>query len=148
MTRAFTFRLQKLLDLRRLRQELAERELAVAQGAVREQNRLLAGLLGQEEAGKRDLRGMKEKTLDLGRLRLQEGYLLSLERRIRRESGKLQDLSRSELEKRRALVEARKGVRVLELYREKKVAAWKGEVDREERRFLDEVGQRGRSETP
>lgn len=146
MPRAFKFRLEKLLDLRRLREELARRDLALARKAVDGQNRLLAGLLGEEDEGKRALRSAKEKTIDMVRLRLLEGYLFSLERRIRREYDRLQELVLAELQKRRALTEALKGVRVLERYREKKVRAWRYEVDREERRFLDEVGQNQRSE--
>ncbi len=146
MPRAFKFRLEKLLDLRRLREELARRDLALARKAVDGQNRLLAGLLGVEDEGKRALRSAKEKTIDMVRLRLLEGYLFSLERRIRREYDRLQELVLAELQKRRALTEALKGVRVLERYREKKVRAWRYEVDREERRFLDEVGQNQRSE--
>ena len=44
-------------------------------------------------------------------------------------------------ERRRALTEARKGVRVLERFREKQLKLWRAGVDLEERRFLDDVAQ-------
>jgi flagellar export protein FliJ len=139
--KAFSFRLERLLGLRRLREEIAQRDFALAQKAVREQNQVLARLLLEEEGGKAELRSMKAGTLDLVRIRLQEGYLASLERGIRREGEKLQELARVESDRRRALTESRKGVRVLERYRDRQYRTWRTGVDRQEQKDLDEVAQ-------
>ena len=77
--------------------------------------------------------------MNIVRLRLQEGYLTSLERRIRSALDRQQALVKVEGEKRQALTEARKAVRVLERYRERQLRAWKVQEDLAERMFLDEV---------
>ena len=141
MAKAFKFRFEQVLEVRRLKEDLARRDLAVAQRAAREQNQQVARLLAEEAAGKEALRGLKRKSIDVLQLRLQEGYLLALERRIREAAAKLQELGRVEAERRAALVEARKAVKVLEKYRERQLKAWACEQDRAERKFLDEVAQ-------
>jgi flagellar export protein FliJ len=77
----------------------------------------------------------------VGRLKLADEYLASLGRLLRREQDSMHDLVRVEAERRRQLVEARKGVLVLERFRETKLRAYRREADLEERKFLDEVGQ-------
>jgi flagellar FliJ protein len=141
MTKAFEFRLEKLLELRRLREDVAQRELGEARKAVAEQNRVILAILNEEEAGKKALRELMKKTVNILQLRLQEGYLASLERRLRQEYGRLQELSKTEQEKRKALIEARKGVRVLERFRERQYREYRHELEAEERKFLDEVAQ-------
>jgi flagellar FliJ protein len=141
MSKPFTFRFEQMLEIRRLKEDIAERDLGVVQKAVRAQSDHLFRLRAEEEDGKGTLRGLKQKTLNLVQLRLHEGYLASVERRIREASAKLWDLGQVELEKRRLLVEARKEVRVLEKYRDRRFQAWRQEEDREERRVLDEVAQ-------
>ena len=141
MPKAFKFRLETLLEVRRLREDLARRDLAVARGKVLEQNRKLQALLSEEEEGKKELRALKQREIDLVRLRLLEGYLNSLERGLRRGFQVLEELVRDEAEKRRALAEAVKGVRVLERLEERQRRAYLYELDRQEQKFLDEVAQ-------
>lgn len=142
MPKVFKFRLGRLLDFRRLREDLARAELTNAGREVREQNAVLMEALREDNEGKEALRKLKQgKELDVVQLRLQEGFLTALERRIRRAFDRLQQLTRVEAEKRRALTEARKDVRVLERLRERQHKAHQYEADREEQKFLDEVGQ-------
>ena len=146
MPKAFAFRLEKLLELRRVREDAARRELALARKAVADQNRVIAGLLRDEDEGKRAMRPLREKSIDVVQVRLHEGFLAGLERRIRREVARRQELATVETQKRIALVEARKGVRVLERFREKQRLIHVKEIDAEERKFLDEVAQRTAAE--
>ncbi len=142
MVKAFRFRLDRLLDLRRMREETAQRDLAEARGAVLGQNRKLLGMLNEREEGKGALREMRTKDLDLGRLRFQEAWLESLERRIREGYDLLHELVRREIGRRQALTEAARGVQVLERLRERRYRDWQRGLDREERKTLDEVAQR------
>ena len=146
MARAFKFRLETLLEVRKLREDQAKRDLALARKQVLEQNQKLLGILNEEDAGKKDLRAMKQKELSLTHLRLQEGYLNFLERRIRQEYDRLQKMVKAELERRRALTEAMKGVRILEKLRDRQRRAYQYDMDRQEQKFLDEMAQRGASE--
>lgn len=141
MPKAFKFRFEQVLEVRRLKEEVAQRDLALAQNAVRGQQERIARLLAEEDGGKDAIRELKRKSIDVLQLRLQEGYLVSLERKVREAVAKLQELARAEAEKRKALVEARKAVKVLEKYRERKVRAYGVEQDLAERKFLDEVAQ-------
>jgi flagellar export protein FliJ len=136
MAKAFEFRLEKLLGLRRARQDAAGRELAAAQEAVAEAKRSLGALMAEED------RGRRERPTDGAGLQQQAEFLAALERRIAREHAALQERARAELEKRRLLLEARKGVRVLERFRERELAVHRKELDREERKVLDEIAQR------
>jgi flagellar FliJ protein len=141
MSKAFHFRLEQLLGIRRQREELAVRELAAAQEAVAARNRSILFLMDQEEQAKKDLMAQHERAVDVGRLRLADEYLVSLAKLLRREQESLQDLIRVEMERRRQLVEARKDVRVLERFRESELRRFRRASDLEERKFLDEIGQ-------
>src|SRR6185295_18189159 len=141
MTQPFEFRLEKLPGVRRLKEEVAQRELAAAHAAVEERNRIILELMSQEDAAKNELRWLQQTAIDVQRLRLTAGFLVSLERLLQREYEALQNLVKIEMEKRNDLIEARKGVRVLELAREKKLQLHRRDLDHQERKFLDEVGQ-------
>jgi flagellar export protein FliJ len=141
MAGKFVFRFEQVLGVRRLKEDQAARDLAIAQQAVREQNLAIARLGAEESQGKDELRGLRQSTLNIVRVRLQEGYLSALERRIRSALDRQQALAKVESEKRRALTEARKEVRVLERYRERQRRAWQVREDLAERKFLDEVSQ-------
>jgi flagellar FliJ protein len=141
MSKAFEFRLEKLLELRRLEEEAAQREFAAAQQAVVEHNQAILSLLTREEEGRQDLRRQQERAIDVVRLRMTGEYLEAIGRLLDRGRGVLQDLAKVELENRRRLTEALKGVRVLERFRERQLRRYRQELDLEERKFLDEIGQ-------
>lgn len=141
MAEVFRFRLERVLRLRRLQEQVCRRDLARAQAAVMLQTRVVERLRDEERQGKDALRRMKMKTLDLERLRLQDGYLEFLARRILAALERLQELRKVETEKRAALAEAARKVKVLERLRERRHAAHLVELDRGERIFLDEVAQ-------
>jgi flagellar export protein FliJ len=147
MTKVFTFRLERLLEVRRLREEIARRDWGVAQRELRDQKRRVLELLLEEDQGKSAVRSIKVKLLNLDQLRLHESYLSSLERRISEARARFQELLKAEAEKRRLTVEARKRVRVLERFREKKRQAYLYEAGRQEQKFLDEVAQNASRQT-
>ncbi len=68
------------------------------------------------------------------------GCLEALARRIAREEAVLQERTKAERANRRLLLEARKGVRVLERFREKQFGLHRRDAELEERKFLDEIG--------
>jgi flagellar FliJ protein len=141
VAKAFQFRLEQLLGIRRQKEELAQRDLAVAQQTVAARNASILFLRGQEEQARNERRAQQERGIDIGRLQLADDYLASLGRLLRREQEMLHDLVRIEIERRQRLVEARKGVKVLERFRETKLRRHHQEANLEERKFLDEIGQ-------
>lgn len=142
MAKSFQFRLEKVLDVRRLQEKSAQRELAVAQQAVAERNRIILGLMGQEDDAKREVRALQERAVDIAKLRLAGEYAASLERLLQREYETLQAQVLVEMRKRQQLTEARKGVRVLEKLRDKQARIHRQGTDLDERNFLDELGRR------
>ena len=56
MPKAFQFRFEQVLDVRRLKEDLVKRELAVAQQAVREQHLAIARLLAEESEARKETR--------------------------------------------------------------------------------------------
>jgi len=67
-------------------------------------------------------------------------FAAAVERQLRREYEALQRLVQIEMQKREALTQARKDVRVLERHREKELQGYRQDLDRQERTFLDEIG--------
>jgi len=147
MPKAFTFRLERLLEVRRLREEIARRDWGIAQRELRDQKRRVLELLLEEDHERSAVRSKKLRVLNLDQLRLHEDYLVGLERRINEARARFQELLRVEAEKRRLCVEARKRVRVLERFREKKRQAYLYEVGRQEQKFLDELAQNASRQT-
>jgi flagellar FliJ protein len=141
VAKAFQFRLEQLLGIRRQKEELAQRDLAAAQQAVAARNASILFLMDQEEQAKNELRAQQECGIDVGRLKLADDYLVSLSRLLRREQETLHDLVRTEIERRQQLIEARKGVKVLERFRQTKLRRHHQEASLEERKVLDEIGQ-------
>src|SRR5438067_11209569 len=119
MAKAFEFRLEKLLGVRRLREEIAQREFVAAQQVVVERNRRILALMTEGDEAQRHLRSTQERRIDMDQVRMAWEWMATLERRLRREHESLQEAVKTELEKRRGLTEARKGVRVLERFRER-----------------------------
>ena len=142
MAKSFQFRLEKVLDVRRLQEKSAQRELAAAQQAVAERNRIILGLMGQEDDAKREVRALQERAVDVAKLRMAGEYAASLERLLQREYETLQAQVLVEMQKRQQLTEARKGVRVLEKLRDKQARIHRQGIDLDERNFLDELGRR------
>ena len=139
MASAFRFRLERLLEIRRAREEAAQRAHAEARRAVDEEALRLAALLAEEEEARRVSRDLRRGVLDLAALQLQESVQNAVDRRLRTSRERRLELDRAELEKRTALTEAMKAVKVLERVREKRLAEWTRARDVEERKTLDEV---------
>jgi len=68
MGRTFSFRLEKLLEARRLAEGAAERELAQARRAVALCEAAVLGLLRSQEEAREELRGLQQGALDARRL--------------------------------------------------------------------------------
>jgi flagellar FliJ protein len=142
MAKSFQFRMEKVLDVRRLQEKSAQREFSAAQQAVAERNRIILELMNREDDARRELRTLQEGAVDVARLRMAGEFAASLERQLQKEYETLQAQVLVEMQRRQQLTEARKGVRVLEKLREKQARTHRQGLDREERNFLDELGRR------
>ena len=139
MAKIFKFRLERVLEFRRLQEEISRRDGALARRNLKTHNRGVLAILQEQDEGKQALGEMKQESLDVMRLRLQEGYLQVLDRRLRRAVERLQELAVAERDARRYLKEAVQKVRVLERLRGRQEVSHTRAQDRAERNFLDEV---------
>ncbi len=141
MAKAFRFRLDRVLELRRLHAEMKKKELSqVRVELTRKQNAILQELIKLDQ-GKGVSRDLRKSNVDMTLLRMQEQYLNQLMRGVQRMHQGLQEDVLAEKQKLAELAEASKKVKVLERLREKKKAEYMLEMNREEQKFLDEVAQ-------
>lgn len=134
----FAFRLERLLALRRRREDDARRAFAEARRATQAEEGLLAALRAEVEASRVDVRG----AVDPGRMSLFAGLRDALEARVRRSTARLAVLAGAEEEARRGVEAATRAVRALERLRERRAAGHRVEEARREQSVLDEAGAR------
>jgi flagellar export protein FliJ len=129
-----------------MKEEESKREFARAQAEVKRQEQLILALTVEQARHLVEQGTVRQGSVDLLRLRLHEAYTQTLRRWI--SAGQTELVRRAGVleERRQQMAEARKGVRVVEKLKERRHQAWAGEVEREERRDLDEVAQRQRQE--
>jgi len=136
----FKFRLQKLLEVRRLKEDALRQELARAQEAVRREKAVLERLTAARGATIDALRANVGGALDVQWIAAYHGYLGFLARRIEEQRAVVDRAAREEVRKREALIAARRARKVVEKLRERAYARYREEVSRAEQAFLDEVG--------
>lgn len=141
MAKVFRFRLDRVLDIRRLHEKMKKKALAQVRAAVTRQQNDVLQLLIRLDQGKGVSRDLRKEKIDMTSLRMQEQHLNGLMRSIRVGYQSLQERALDERGKLADLAEASKKVRVLERLREKKKAEYMRELGREEQKFLDEVAQ-------
>lgn len=140
MPRRFVFKLEGVLEYRRALEEKKKRELAQVQREVGEATQQLMAMLRLEVEEKERFRKMKAGELNIVTLRLQEAYLNNLIRKIGQQQQLIQKLRTKQVNARAEYVEARKQVMLLERLKERQRERWRYEANREEVRFLDEIG--------
>ena len=141
MAKVFRFRLDRVLEIRRVHEEMKKKELAQVRKAVSGQQGDILQLLMKLDQGKGVSRDLRRSSIDMTFLRMQEQYVNGLMRGIQKSYQVLQGHVLEENKKKAELSEASKKVRVLERLREKKKAEYMVDLGREEQKFLDEVAQ-------
>ncbi|NLG79667.1 MAG: flagellar export protein FliJ [Firmicutes bacterium] len=138
--RRFRFRLQKLLEVRRLKEDALRQELARAQEALQREKAVLERLGAAHGATLEELRASVGGTLDVQWIAAYHRYLGFLAHRIEEQRAVVDRAAREEAAKREALIAARRARKVVEKLKERAYARYCEEVAREEQAFLDEVG--------
>lgn len=141
MPRRFDFRLEPVLSYRKMLEEKAKRNFAMARKEVLLQNIKVLNLMTEQEKCKIELRNLKVGKVDMPALRQQEAYLNGLIRKIAKAYDELKVLMDKEGQRRKELSDATKQARVIERLKERRYKEYLYEVAREEQKVLDEVGQ-------
>lgn len=138
MPRRFKFNLEPALSVRRIDEDKRKRAFGEASRRVEEQARRIEAIERHQDAAREAFAKTRAGGIDITQLRLEEGWRVGLDRRLRRESAELVKRLQVREERRGAFVEARKKVRVLERLRERRLAEYRREAEREEQKIIDE----------
>jgi flagellar FliJ protein len=135
----FRFRLQKVLDVRRIRERQEQERLQQAiRRRMEEEKRL--GLLEKEE--KEILQIMskgRQSPFEIWNFTADTRYRVRVGEAKVSQAGRIQHATQQEEVRRQDLTQARRQTRVLEKLRELRHADWKLEVSRQEDKLLDEI---------
>jgi len=131
----FKFSLQKVLDVARAKEDMAQEEFAKAQNLVLQQKNFIHNL----EVKYQSVRFGSEEEEILSLVN-RESYLQALMVRIERAYQKLAELEDDLKTKRMILIDAMRNRKLLEKLREKAQERYKKAVEHEEQLFLDEIG--------
>lgn len=143
----FRFRLQRVLRVRELREEVARAEFLAADGPAREAEELASACGGDLRAAELELRDdLASGPLAPAAVILEQGALQDLERRRLGARRRAATLRHAAERLRDPLRDAQKDRRALERLRERALEVHRVEVEKEDNRVLDEVaGTRWRS---
>lgn len=131
-----------LLRVRRLADDRARRALAEAQLRVMQQEEAIAIIDAETRRAIEELHAAGATPQPAGALYLYVRFLDRLAGDRERAAERLRALEAQREERRRARIETRRAVRVLERLRERRLAEWRAEMERHEQWELDEVGTR------
>jgi flagellar FliJ protein len=135
----FNFRLQTVLDYRKRQEEEKQRDLAVVNMEQKRVGEELSGLLGDREAKSAELGGIFSRPTDVTMLRLYSNFLSGCDADIEGKKRELAVCKDKVRQKQVVLGEYVKRKRVLEVLKERKLAAHVSEEHRKERVLLDET---------
>ena len=131
----FTFRLQRILDIREQIRDEARQELGRRNAILAQEQSILAGL----EAELNRLTGASDGIVTAGELLLTNAYALRVQKLIEQQAVKVEEARQAVIQAQERYIQANKDARALEMLKEKKRAEYDQEVLKEEINQLDEV---------
>lgn len=142
MAKRFAFKLASVLRVKVMREEEAKRDLAFARQAIAEQVRRIESLKMERSDNSLALMKARQNIVDMKFVSDLTAYILYLDNCVVHEEKRLVELRRVEEQKLAALVVAQQERRVLERLKEKKYLDYMLDLDREEQKIMDEIGNR------
>lgn len=139
----FTFRLQRVTDVREKREKECQRELGVSQDELRREELRLQELSEDSKRNHEGLRSALERRSNAGRLVALDSWRMRRVKELENQKERAQNQQFEVEKKRKALVQASKAKKILERLKEKRKAEHRKKVQRAEQIFLDEIGHKG-----
>ena len=139
--KAFRYKLERVLDIRKLEQEQIEMKLAAI---VMELNNLLEEkekTLNEKEETFNMWQKAQEGRLNIADLIAYQNRIIKINLNIEGLDGKIQKTKEGIEKVREELIEASRKSKILEQLKEKKFAEYRFEMEKEEQGILDEIGQ-------
>jgi len=144
--RRFNFRLQRVMEIREMKEKDCQRELARSMEVLNREERQLQNIAGEFQASREGLRRALMKKCTAGLLNSLNGWRNRQEDELKVQTAHTNEQKGRVDQKRSALVTASKKKKVLERLRERRLEEHQTESQQEEQAFLDELGCRiGRS---
>ncbi len=131
----FTFRLQRILDIREQIRDEARQELGRRNALLAQEQSVLTRLEGELLR----LNGASDGIVTAGNLLLTGAYALRVQKMIEQQSVKVEEARKAVVQAQERYIQANKDARALEMLRDKKRAEYDQEVLKEEINQLDEV---------
>jgi flagellar FliJ protein len=131
----FTFRLQRILDIREQIRDEARQELGRRNARLAQEQGVLAGL----EAELLRLSSSADGIVTAGELLLTGAYALRVQKMIEQQVVKVEEARQAVVEAQERYIQANKDARALEMLKDKKRAEYDQEMLKEEISQLDEV---------
>jgi len=142
----FTFRLQRILELREAKEKAALADLGREQQKLNQEHVKLNLFRGEETSQIVEMRSSREQPFQVWMQSVNSQYLHRLGRVIEFQTQRVFAQSQNVEHARVTYFDKRKDTRVLEQLREKKHEEWTADTLREEGNILDEVGSRPKCE--
>ncbi|MBT9175402.1 MAG: hypothetical protein DDT22_01077 [candidate division WS2 bacterium] len=136
----FNFRLQKVLDIRKYKEEVKKQELAALLLEYQKEQEFLNYLKFNQDKYQKELREKQVGCLDIFELIFYYTYLFKLCEDIERQINILCKLQEQIDLKREEVIQVQKERKIVEKLKDKKWADFKKELDLVEQKFLDEIG--------
>ena len=139
----FEFRLQKVMETTRAREELQKRELGLALGDLARNETLLVSMIDHLEEEVAQFAGRKVKgSIRVSALAQYASYTDSLLTEINRQRQEIKKLARVVDEHREKLLEITKDKKILERLKEKRFEEYRRKLRQVEQKFMDEISSR------
>ncbi|MCD6326248.1 flagellar export protein FliJ [bacterium] len=139
--KAFRFRMEKVLQLRRQIEDEKKRELSILLFDLRQQEARLHSLERELEECKADLMSdLQEREISVPRLMVFAAYMERRTLDIKSQQERILELHKTIEAKRKELMEAMQNRMSMERVRAQRQAEYRADALREEINFLDEVG--------
>lgn len=136
----FNFRLQKVLDVRKYKEEVKKQELAALLLEYQKEQEFLNYLKFNQDKYQKELREKQVGAIDVFELIFYYTYLFKLHQDIERQINTLCKLQEQIDLKREEVIQAQKERKIVEKLKDKKWIDFKKELDLSEQKFLDEIG--------
>jgi len=140
----FEFRLQKVMETTRAREELQKKELAMALADLARNETLLGQMLDHLEREVEQFAAMRKKgTVKVSTLAHYASYTDGMLAEIDRQRLNIEELARLVDEHRDKLIEITRDKKILERLKEKRFEEYRRKLRQVEQKFMDEISSRG-----
>ncbi len=140
MTQKFNFKLQGVLDLFELKEELLQQNLAKLLGELLSEKNKLGILKNNYSYTKGKLENELTKKIDLKKVSFFNDYLRFLDREIKEEKKIIKIMEEVIATKRKELEKAMKDKNVMDKLKDRKYTEYKQDVLKQEQKIIDEIG--------